>query len=61
MAGDSRYRWCPGRVGVMNRLVNLVYRRPLVVVLCFALAFVAAGFVHARYGYFDFPHRVGRA
>jgi len=41
----------------MNRLVDLVYRRPLVVVLCFAVAFVAAGFVHARYSYFDFSFR----
>lgn len=41
----------------MNQLVELVYRRPLVVVFCFALAFVAAGFVHARYGYFDFSFR----
>jgi len=41
----------------MNRLVNLVYRHPLAIVVCFAVAFVVAGFVHSRYGYFDFSFR----
>jgi hypothetical protein len=41
----------------MNRLINLVYRHPLAVILCFAAAFVAAGFVHNRYAYFDFSFR----